>query len=134
MAGRISAFDRTLVGNHVHSEEGVLSSNPTIPTLLPKAFAARWQLLRNAPSKGDHSGYIALFFKSTYAVVGFFELMRMSYAALQHFLRYLQGNLSLSPWSYYLDQLVLQGGVRKVTTMSSWGARSRLKPPLILQK
>ena len=46
---------------------------------LPNVFAARWQLLRNAPLKGHHSRYITLFFEGTYSVLGVFELMRMSF-------------------------------------------------------
>ena len=62
---------------HVCPREGVLGSNPTTPKFLPKVFAARWRLLRNAPSKGHHSRYIILFFKGTYSVISFYELMRM---------------------------------------------------------
>ena len=65
------------MGKHVCSREGVLGSNPTTPKFLPNVFAARWRLLRNAPSKGHHSRYITLFFKGTYSVIGFYELMRM---------------------------------------------------------
>ena len=65
------------MGKHVCSREGVLGSNPTTPKILPKAFVARWRLLKNAPSKGHHSRYITLFFKGTYSVIGFYELMRM---------------------------------------------------------
>ena len=87
IAVRIRAFDCTLVGKHACSREGVLGSNPTTPRFLPKAFAARWRLLRNAPSKGNYSRYITLFFKGTYSVIGFYELMRVSLADLMHFLR-----------------------------------------------
>ena len=48
---------------------------------------ARWRLLRNAPSKGHHSRYNTLFFKGTYGVVSFYELMRVSFAGFKHFLR-----------------------------------------------
>ena len=65
------------VGKHVCSREGVLGSNSTTPKWLPKVFVARWRLLRNAPSKGRHSRYLTLFFKGTYSVIGFYELMRM---------------------------------------------------------
>ena len=85
IAVRIRAFDSTLVGKHVHSREEVLGSNPTTPTFLPKAFAARWQHFWNAPPKGHHSPYITLFFKGTYSVVGFYELMRVSFAGLSIF-------------------------------------------------
>ena len=54
-----------------------MGSDPTTPKCLPKAFAARWRLLRNAPSKGHHSRYITLLFEGTYSVMGFFELMEM---------------------------------------------------------
>ena len=47
----IRAFDRTLVGNHVYSREEVLGSIPSTPKFLPKIFASRRRLLRNAPSK-----------------------------------------------------------------------------------
>ena len=49
---RIRAFDCTLVGEHVCSREGVLGSNPTTPKFGPKAFAARWRILRNDPIEG----------------------------------------------------------------------------------
>ena len=68
------------------SREGVLGSNPTTPKILPNAFVARWQPLRNAPSKGHHSRYIILFFKGTYSVIGFYELMRMFLVGLMRFL------------------------------------------------
>ena len=55
--------------------------------ILPKVFVARWRLLGNAPSKGHHSRYITLFFKGTYSVIGFYELMRMFLVSLMHFLR-----------------------------------------------
>ena len=87
MAVRIRAGDSTLVGKHVHSREEVLGSNPTTPTFLPKAFAARCRLLRNPPSNGHHSRYITLFFNATCSVVSFYELMRLSLAGLKHFLR-----------------------------------------------
>ena len=87
MTVRIRAFHCTLVGKHMCSREGVLGSNPTSPTFLPKAFVARWQLLRNAPSKGHHSRYITLFFEGTYNVIGFYELMRMFLVSIMHFLR-----------------------------------------------
>ena len=83
MAVRIRAFDCTLVGKHVHSEMGVLGSNPTSPQFLPKVCAARWRLLRNAPSKGRHTRYITLFFEGTYSVICFYEVIRMSYAGLR---------------------------------------------------
>ena len=82
IAVRIRAFDSTLVGKHVCSREGVLGSN-----FLSRAFAAHWRLWRNAPSKGHHSRYITLFFKGTYRVVSFYEMMRVSLAGLMHFLR-----------------------------------------------
>ena len=87
MAVGIRAFDCTLVGKHVCSREGVLGSNPTTPKFLPNDFVARWPLLRNAPSKGHHSRYIALFFKGTYSVIGFYELMGMLLVGLMHILR-----------------------------------------------
>ena len=77
IAVRIRAFDCTLVGRHVCSREGVLGSNPTTPKLFPKVFVARRRLLRNAPSKGHHSRYITLFFKGTYSVIGFYEVMTL---------------------------------------------------------
>ena len=55
--------------------------------IFPKAFAARQRLLRNAPSKGHHTRYIRLFFKGTYSVISFSDLMRVSFASLKHFLR-----------------------------------------------
>ena len=72
------------MGNHVCSREGVLVSNPTTAKVLPKVFAAHWQLLRNAPWKGDHSWYITLFFKGTYDVGSFYEVMGVSLAGLMH--------------------------------------------------
>ena len=85
MIVRIRAFNCTLVGKHVCSKEEVLGSNPTTPKFLPNLSAARWRLFRNAPSKGHHSRYITLFFKGTYSVIGFDELMRMSLAGGMHF-------------------------------------------------
>ena len=87
MAVRIRAFDRTLVGKHMCSREGILGSNPTIPKFLPNVFVARWRLSRNAPSKGHHSRYNTLFFEGTYSVIGFYELMRIFVVSLMHFLR-----------------------------------------------
>ena len=75
------------MGKHVCSREGVLGSNPTIPEFLPKVFVARWRLLRNAPSERHQSRYITLFFKGTYSVIGFYELMRMFLVGSMHFLR-----------------------------------------------
>ena len=87
IAVHIGAFDCTLLGKLVCSREGVLGSNPTTPKLLPNVFAARWRLLRSAPSKGHHSRYITLFSKGTYSVVSFYELMGVSMACLMHFRR-----------------------------------------------
>ena len=87
IAVRVRAFDCTLVGKHVCSQEGVLGSNPDTPKFLRNVFAARWQLLSNSPSKGHLSRYITLFFKGTYSVIGFYKLMRLSLAGLMHFLR-----------------------------------------------
>ena len=69
------------------SSEGVLGSNPNTPKFLSKAFAARWRFFKNPPSRGHHSRYITLFFKGTYSVVDFYELMRVSLAGSMHFLR-----------------------------------------------
>ena len=80
-------FDCTLVGKHMCSRKGVLVSNATTPKFLPNAFVARWRLLRNAPSKRHHSRYITLFFKGTYSVTDFYELMRMLLVGSMHFLR-----------------------------------------------
>ena len=68
------------MGKHVCSREGVLGSNPTSPKFLPKVYASRWRLLSNARSKGHQPRYITLFFKGTYGVLGFYELMGMSLA------------------------------------------------------
>ena len=87
IAVRIRAFDCTLVGKHVCSRGAVLGSNPTTPKFLRKAFLARWRLLRNAPSKGQHSQYITLFLKGTYSVIGFCEMMEMFLVGLMLFLR-----------------------------------------------
>ena len=73
------------------SREGVLGSIPTTPKPFPKVFVARRQLLRNAPSKGHHSRYITLFFKGTYSVIGFYEVMRMFLVSLMHFLEAILG-------------------------------------------
>ena len=70
-------FHCTLVGKHVSSREVVLGSNFTCPKFLPNGFAARWRLLRNAPSKGHHPRYITLFFEGTYSVMGFYVLMEI---------------------------------------------------------
>ena len=69
------------------SRQGVLGSIPTAPTLFffPKVFASRRRLLRNPPSKGHHSRYITLFFKGSYSVIGFYEVMRMFLVSLMHF-------------------------------------------------
>ena len=78
-----------------------MGSNPTTPNLfLPNVFASRWRLLRNAPSKGHHSRYITPFFKGTYSVIGFYELMAMSLAGLMLFLKYVWGHFHLFPRSY----------------------------------
>ena len=87
IAVRIRAVDCTLVGKHMCTWEGVLGSNPTTAKFVPNVFVARRRLLRNAPSKGHHSRYITLFFKGTYSVIGFCELMRMLLVGLMHFLR-----------------------------------------------
>ena len=81
------AVDCTLVGRHMCSREGVPGSNPTTPKFLPKVFVARRRPLGNAPSEGHHSRYITLFFEGTYSVIGFYELMRMFWVRLMHFLR-----------------------------------------------
>ena len=75
------------MGKHVCSREGVLGSNPTTTKFLPNVLASRWGLLKNAPSKKHHSRYITLCFKGTYSVIGFYELIGMSFAGLMHFLR-----------------------------------------------
>ena len=75
------------MGKHMCSREGVLGSNPTTPKLFREVFVARRQLLRNAPLKGHHSRYITLFFKGTYSVISFYELMRLFLVSLMHFLR-----------------------------------------------
>ena len=75
------------MGKHMCSRDGVRGSNPTTPKFLRNVFVARWRLLRNAPSKGHHSGYITLFFEGTYSVIGFYELMRMFLVSLMLFLR-----------------------------------------------
>ena len=80
-------LDCTLVGKYVCSREGVLGSNPTTLQFVSKVFASRWRLLRNAPSMGHHSRYITLFFKGTYSVIGFYELMGVSLVDLMHFPR-----------------------------------------------
>ena len=73
------------------SREGVLGSIPTTPKLFPNVFVARRRLLRNAPLKGHRSRYITLFFKGTYSVIGFFEVMRMFLVSIMHFLRLFLG-------------------------------------------
>ena len=88
MTVRNRAFDHTLVGNHGYSREEVLGSNPTTPKHFSKRLRSRQLLSRNAPSKGHHSRYIALFLKGTYSVDSSFALMRKFFASLQHFLRY----------------------------------------------
>ena len=87
MAVRIRAFDCTLVANHVHSRKQVLGSIASNPKIVRKGFAALRQLLRIVPSKEHHSRYITLFFQGTYGVIGFYELIRVSFADLKHFLR-----------------------------------------------
>ena len=87
MAVRIRALDCTLGGKHMCFREGVLGSNPTTPKFVQNVFVARWRLLRNAPSKRHHSRYITLFFKGTYSVIGFYELMRIFLIGLMQLLR-----------------------------------------------
>ena len=87
MAVRIGVFDCTLVGKHMCSREGILGSNPTTAKPFQNVFVVRRRLLRNAPSKGHSSRYITLFFKGTYSVIGFYELMRMFLVSSMHFLR-----------------------------------------------
>ena len=87
MAVPSRAFNCTLVGKHMCSRERVPGSNPTTPKVSPKLFVARWRLLRNAPSKGHGSRYITLFFKGTYSVIDFYELVRMFLVSSMHFLR-----------------------------------------------
>ena len=65
------------MGKHLCSREEVLGSNPTTPKFVPKGFASRWRLLRNAQSKGHHPRYFTLFFEAIYGVIGFYELMGM---------------------------------------------------------
>ena len=53
-----------------------------VPTALSTTFyqtffAARWRILRNAPSKRHQSRYIRLFFEGTHSVIGFSELIGM---------------------------------------------------------
>ena len=79
------------MGKHIGSREGVLGSIPTTPKLFPNVFVAGRRLLRNAPSKGHHSRYITLFFKGTYSVIGFYEVMRMFLVSLMHFLEVILG-------------------------------------------
>ena len=100
MAVRIRSFDCTLVGKRMCSREGVLGSNPTTSKFVPKAFVARWRLLRNAPSKGHRSRYITLFFKGTYSVIGFYKLMGMFFGTFNAFCEVILGTFSLFPWSY----------------------------------
>ena len=95
MAVCMRAFDCTPVGKHVHSGEGVRGSNASSSKCLPKGCAARWRLLKNAPSKGHHTRYITPFLEGNYSVINFSEEMKMSYAGFRHFLRQFQGNLSL---------------------------------------
>ena len=87
MSVRIRAFDFTLVGKHVHSGEEVLGSNASFPNFFPKVWAARWQILGNAPLKGHHTRYITLFSEGIYSVMTFCEVIRMSYAGLRDLLR-----------------------------------------------
>ena len=70
----------------LEDEERVDAPNQKLE-LFPNVFVARRRLLRNAPSKGHHSRYITLFFKGTYSVIGFYELMRLFLVSLMHFLR-----------------------------------------------
>ena len=79
------------MGKHIGSREGVLGSIPTTPKLFPNVFVARRRLLRNAPSKRHHSRYITLFFKGTYSVIGFYEVMRMFLVSLMHFFEVMLG-------------------------------------------
>ena len=87
MAIRISAFDHTLVGKHAPSRKEVLGSIPSTPKVLLNAVAARQRLLRSAPSKMHHARYFTMFFKGSHSVIGYHELMRVSFAGFKHFLR-----------------------------------------------
>ena len=40
---------------------------------------------------GHHSRYITLFFKGTYSVIGFYEVMRIFLVSLMHFLEVIVG-------------------------------------------
>ena len=129
---RIRAFDHSPVGNDPHYRKEILGSIPSTPKRLRNAFAARWQLLRNTPLTGHHSRFITLFFKGTYSLLGFYELMRVHIAGGKHFLRYVQGKLSLFSWFYQPDQLVVQEGVKKAHYHLLLGLSDPGKPPLIL--
>ena len=77
-----------------------MGSNPTTPKFLPNVFVARWRLLRNAPSKGHHSRYITLFFKGTYSVIGFYEVMRIFFCRFNAFSQVILG--TFEPFSLVL--------------------------------
>ena len=50
-----------------------------LPQNFYQTFSPRaGEFLRNAPSKRHHSWYIRLFFKGTYSVVSFYDLMGVS--------------------------------------------------------
>ena len=73
---------------------------PLPPNVCQSAFSAGWRLLRISPSNGVPSRYITLFCKGIYSVVSYYEMVRVPFAVLKHFLRQVWGNLSLFLWSY----------------------------------
>ena len=80
MGVRIRSFDHTLVGNSVYSKEEVLGCISSTPGFLPNIFAQRRD---GMPSYRVH----CTVFHGTGSVIGFYELMRMSFAGLKQFLR-----------------------------------------------
>ena len=52
MTVRITAFDCTLVGKHVHSGERVLGSNPTTSKVFAKGLRCTLVILEECPFEG----------------------------------------------------------------------------------
>ena len=79
------------------SANGGLPAHRYTPQVTPRwprgsePASARWRLLRNAPSKGHHSRYITLFFKGTYSVIGFYDLMGMFFGKFNAFCEVILG-------------------------------------------
>ena len=75
------------MGKHVCSREGVLGSNPTTPKIFTKRFRRTLATFEECPIERTSFTTLSLFFKGTYSVIGFYELIGMFLVGLMHFLR-----------------------------------------------